>query len=650
LVLVSALALLASCVGAIGDGDGPSGSGSGDLDEPSGPGGPTGSAASPSGAAPGSAPGAGAGGTGGIAAVPNLSCNPAALPPLQAWRRLSATQYINTLRDLLTWALKDAKAANGIVTNYDFTTKVIPYIPVDLRQNLPLTDPHGGSFRRLDQDVDQAHVEVFFTGAQIVAGLLRGQLGTIAGACATDKDTSNDADCVTSFIQSFGEHVLRRPLEPDDVAFYRQVYGDPGISPAGFTDLIAALLSAPGFLYHVEHGEAPVAGKTGAFVVSAYELANRLSYQFWETMPDAELWNAAKTGSLKTPAGLAQQVSRLLADPRARTTLDAFFYDWLKVSDLNVHGHDFFEEGAFQIFAGDPMVNKFNNDDWMKALRASMVDDVLDLTRYYTWTKAGTFNDLLASNLSFARGPDLSRFYGVGAWDGSSEPPALPPDQRPGLLTRAALLTSGGVATRPIEKGAFIRKSMLCDAIPPPPGSVAAVTPPLDPKLSTRQVVERLTETPGTACAACHAGLINPLGYASENFDAIGRARTEEVLIALPAVGQRGAKVAGKVPVDTRAIPQIVAGDMTPAAGMADVVKLMLKSGKAQTCFARNYFRFTFGRWEKDANDPDAPDAQGALADGCIIERLRKTVASGGSLRTMFADVALAPEFQVRRF
>jgi hypothetical protein len=125
--------------------------------------------------------------------------------------------------------------------------------------------------------------------------------------------------------------------------------------------------------------------------------------------------------------------------------------------------------------------------------------------------------------------------------------------------------------------------------------------------------------------------MINGLGYATENFDALGRVRT-----AQPLFGADGS-VVGMAPVDTRSVPRVVSGDDTPSGGAADLMRIIAASGKAQACFARNYVRFTFARWD----DP---------GDGCVLEKLRTAAGTGGSLAAMLEEVALSPDFQQRRF
>ena len=249
---------------------------------------------------------------------------------------------------------------------------------------------------------------------------------------------------------------------------------------------------------------------------------------------------------------------------------------------------------------------------------------------YYTWTTPSTFREFFNSDLSFARSGGLAKIYGVPAWDGSSAPPSFN-GTRTGFLTRAAFLSNPSGNTRPIMKGVFIRRSILCDVIPPPPPGAGVNPPVLSTELTTRQVVEGLTEVKGSTCASCHASMINGLGFATEGFDALGRARTSQRL--LDEAGQ----LIRDLPIDTNSVPGIMPGDASVSSGPTELMTRILDSGKAEACLARQYFRFTFARWEDEK------------ADGCTLEQLRKTTKAG-KLTDLLRAVALVPQFRERRF
>jgi hypothetical protein len=154
----------------------------------------------------------------------------------------------------------------------------------------------------------------------------------------------------------------------------------------------------------------------------------------------------------------------------------------------------------------------------------------------------------------------------------------------------------------------------------------------LDPVSTRREVTEHITEQPGSACAGCHATLINPLGFALEGFDALGRLRDEEVIH-----GDDGEEL-GRAPVHTSSTPGVVSSDRREVDGAAGLMELMAESGKVEACMARQYFRFTFARMED------------LTSDGCTLEALRTAFAETGSIAGMLREAAFTPEFRARSF
>jgi hypothetical protein len=150
--------------------------------------------------------------------------------------------------------------------------------------------------------------------------------------------------------------------------------------------------------------------------------------------------------------------------------------------------------------------------------------------------------------------------------------------------------------------------------------------------MTTRESVEAVTEMPGTNCAGCHQSLINPLGFATESYDALGRYRTEQVLF--DAEGN----VVGRKPVNTNVVPYLTDSDDRPASGALELMELVAESGKAEACLARNYFRFTAARWEDLARD------------GCTLEALRVRLVEGGTFQDLLRETVLAASFKERTF
>jgi hypothetical protein len=547
-----------------------------------------------------------------------FACDAAAVPASLPLRRLSKVQYRNAIADLVTAALPGEGGA--VIADLQ---PMLAEFPDDKRSG-PLGD--HGAYTRLDQTVHQASVDATYLVATAAGAGLTGtaeRLAAAAGACATNGDGGDDDACLDAFIRRFGERVLRRAVDPDDVAFYRAVAGAPPFEPADYGDVIGMLLMAPELLYFVEHGATADAAEATA-PVSAYELASRLSFHFWQSIPDEALLDAARSGALDTEEGYAAAVDRLLDDPRTRGAVATFFTEWLHREDL----------GELDSRLGTPVFDAFIGDYLPGPdLREHMFAELGDLGLHYALDAPASFEALFESRRSFARTEDLATLYGVAPWDGDGDPPELADEAHAGLLTRAALVATGSANTRPIMKGVFIRKALLCRDIPPPPDNAAANPPELSESATTREVVEQLTEQDGTACAGCHATLINPLGFATESFDALGRVRTSQVLYD-PDSGA----VVGEAPIDTTSVPQVVDGDTTPSKGAADLARLMIDSGLPQACFVRQYFRFTFGR------------AEDTEADGCGLAALHQRVLAGDSLKSVLREVALTDAFRTRSF
>jgi hypothetical protein len=540
-------------------------------------------------------------------------CDEDAVPATVPLRRLSHLQYRNTVADLVRFA---APASADVVLGA--VAARIAGLPEDQRVG---PDKHYAGFTRLDQALQQQHVDGAYAVAAAVGKELAenpARLAELAGACATDTDASNDDACLDAMIRRFGERALRRPVTDEDVAFYRGPAGAAPFEPADWADVVAMLMNAPHMLYFVEHG-AP--GSDPAAALDGYELASRLSYHFWQTMPDEALFEAAKTGKLLTEDGYGAEVERVFSDPRTRAAMGELFGQWLDNTTLE----------ELDARAGTPLYDAFAADFTPGPdLREHMLGEVTDAALYYTFETPGTFRELLTSRKSFARTDDLASLYGVPVWSGG-EPPDFVEPERVGLLTRAAYLATGSANTRPIMKGVFIRKALLCDDIPPPPPNAAANPPQLSESLSTRQVVEGLTGN--GACASCHSIVINPLGFATENFDALGRVRAEQTLFD-PGTGE----AVGTASVNTEGVPRIDVSDDTVAKNAGELTNLIVASPKPYACFAKQYFRFTFGRLE----DIDR--------DACALSDVKLALEEGKPMADVLRAIARSRAFRQRSF
>jgi len=535
-------------------------------------------------------------------------CDPSVLPSPAPMRRLTKRQYENSLRDLTAMVVGDADAA----TVMDDLAISLSVVPSDA--------PEG--FRRLDQTLSQEHIDGWYHVGRGVGNALTAdsaRLEALAGTCATDGDDSNDADCVRDFVASFGRRAFRRPLSEDELSFYaRDAMGsEVAVSPESFAERVAVLLMVPDFVYIIEDDN-PDDGD-GVFPLSGHELASRLAFHFWQSLPDEALLDAADAGELETTEGYEAQVERLFADPRTRRTLDQFVEEWLELEQVP----------ALEALVGTPAFDAFAGDDVPSAeLRDAMLREVTDAFAWYVYDDEGSLADLITSNVATVRDDELAALYGIPTWDGESEPGQLPSD-RGGLVTRAAMVASGSAVTHPVLKGLRVRTQLLCGTMPPPPADIPP-PPALDPLSTIREQLELLTEREGTSCLACHA-LLNPLGYVTENYDGLGRLRSHEQIFDL-ATGEK----LGELPVDTEAVTAVLGNDDRVARDGGDLSQFIAESGSAEACLSRQYFRFAYGRLEDYETD------------ACAIESFQSALEDAGSIRAMLLDVAYQPEFQLR--
>ncbi|UJR83189.1 DUF1592 domain-containing protein [Sandaracinus amylolyticus] len=547
---------------------------------------------------------------------PLYACDdPSAVAPELPLRRLTSTQLRNTLVHLV-----ESSAPSSSAAILGSIAPAMERLPADSGASAE-GSRHAG-FRRLDQAVQQQHVEVLYDVGVALGAAFTGEparVGEIFGACASDADESNDGVCVRSFVRAFGERAFRRPLTDEDVELLASAADPLPITADALANVVALIVNSPELFYLPEHGQD---GAVGATVpLDAFELAARLSYHFWSAPPDDELLEAARTGALLRDDEYERQLDRLVTDPRADEAFAEFFSDWLRlgeVADLDVQ----VGRPRFDAFAG--------TDVPTPELRTAMIDDVLEAARANL--RAGSsLSDLLLDRRSYTRDPLLARIYGTSPWDGSGEPPT-PPGARAGLLTRPAFLATGTPTTRPIMKGVLVRMALMCEAVPPPPANADAVRPEASALATTRDATEALTQAPGTACAGCHATAINPLGFATEGFDALGRERTVERIF-----GEDGALLA-ELPIDTHVVPNVIFGDPAEAEGAEDLTRLLDESGRVHSCMAREYFRFTFQRTEN------------ARGDGCSLAAIEEAVLGGASLTEIFASSARLRTFRERSF
>ena len=488
-------------------------------------------------------------------------------------RRLTGEQYDNTIRDLL---------GLDVQLSADFSP-----------------DERIGPFKsNAAAPVGELQVEQYMSAAETVAELA---VTDLSGLLPCDPTVLGEDACAEAFLQEFAPRALRRPLSPGHLERLMGVYLDgkaEGDFQNGIRVAIAGILQSPYFLYHIESGTPTEDGgsEDGATVpLDDYELASRLSYFLWNTMPDDELFAAAQGGELETDDGLQAQVDRMLADPRAVDTIATFHTQWLGVDELDSLEKD---GTVFPAFSPE--------------LAAAMKAETADFARYVLLEGDGKLETLLTANFTVTDDPELLDLYGVELPDGyqPGEPVPLPAGERSGLLTQAGILAEHSHAnqTSPIHRGQMVRENLFCQMLPPPPPDVDNVPPDPDPNATTRERFAQHTSDP--SCAGCHV-LIDPIGFGLENYDGIGAFRTVE----------------GDLPVD--ASGELVGTDVDgPFDGGVELVSLIAQSDLVRQCVSRQWFRYALGRNETDEDECSTSvlDEAFAASDYDVRELLRTLV------------------------
>lgn len=525
-------------------------------------------------------------------------------PPM---RRLSRTQLTRTLEDTLARFGVDEGAVLREVEG------AVAALPADLRTTDERQQQGQLAFFRADQSVGPAAVEAHYRlGIALGEALSAPERLRGAGYDCLASEGATDAACIDRFVRELGRLTHRRPLREDEFRFYRdEVYlGGDTVGRDDVRDVVTVLFAQPNFLFHVE----------GTGALDGYELANRLSYHLWDTMPDEALFAAAESGDLLTSEGWAREVERVLADDRARAAITSFLREWFRFDHLNVASSG---RGAdFEAIAGDL--------DLDASFDAAVEDELIDLFLHVV-RSGGTFEDFFLADVTTTTHPTLARIYGVEpAAPGEVVP--VPPERR-GILTRSGmLLARAEVAlptinsiTHPILRGVFVRRQITCDNLPPAPGGAMDDLPVIDRSVTgSREATETLTAPLG--CSECH-GRINPTGYALERFDAIGQYRDDEPLF------DGDGNETMRLPIDDSAT---VFESDAPITGGAALAQALFDSEKAGACFARHYARFTLGRTER------------LVEDGCLLRAMDEAIDEGRPLSEVLTILLLEPSYRTR--
>ncbi len=418
--------------------------------------------------------------------------------------------------------------------------------------------------------------------------------------------TGEDA-CATQFILAFGQKAYRRPLAGAEVTRLQQLYawGKQQLDfSTGLQLVIQAMLQSPRFLYRVEMGMPdPVKDQADVTALDSWEMAARLSFLIWSSVPDDELFDAAAADKLRDPAAIEAQARRMLDDPRARDAVANFHAQWLGLGRIETLDKD-----ASVYPAYTPALRQLWEKETLSFLDHVVFDDA-----------KGDVKTMLTAPYSMMNA-DLAAFYGIKGPKGDGfEQVSLDPAQRAGLLTQASLLAVNAKPNQssPVHRGKFVRERLLCQPLPPPPNNVNIQPPDVDPKATTREKFAQHSSDP--YCAGCHK-LMDPIGFGFESYDGIGEFRTTDHGFPVDATGALTGTRDSDGPFD----------------GAVELAARLGESAEVRECVATQWFRFGYGHGEEKA-------------DSCAMNQLQDAFrASGYSVKELLVALTRTDAFRYR--
>lgn len=557
--LIAVAVAVTGCVGTIGDDSGKSGE-------------------------PGKNPGGGPGPNGGTVGGPLKD----ALVESTRFPRLTHTQWENTVRELL-------KLGAPLGASAMFTTDPPGSTFGNDGNLLKVTPGLWGDYEKTAEDVaDRISKDAAALAKIVPAGLPADLDGKAKG-----------------FITAFGKQAYRRPLTDAEVTelvtLFKQgptltAMADP--FAAGVNIVLQTILQSPNFVYRIEIGETKADGTLG---LGNYEMASRLSYALWNTMPDDKLFSAAESGELITREGVEKETRRLLDDPRAVPTIADFHH---KLLDFNHYDGLVKDPTLFPGWTAD-MSNH------LKKEAALFVEDI-------TVTTNKGLKELLTASHTFVN-DKLAPLYGLtGSFGSEFKRVELDPTQRAGFLTHAGFLASNASpqVTDPIHRGVFVNLKIICSDLPPPPMNVPPLPKDDGANKTMRERINAHTGK-GTCGSGCHSTMINPAGFAFEQYDATGKWRTTD----------NGKPVNAA---DTYPFQKDDGTDDTQSYnGAVEFSKVLAERPMVHNCYTGNWLEYAYGR-------------QKSGGDQLLVSTVGKASLAGASTKDLILKLVLSKSFSHR--
>lgn len=407
-----------------------------------------------------------------------------------------------------------------------------------------------------------------------------------------------------NFIREFGQRAFRRPLNEDEFESYRRLFAQAGTlfpdstpEESGVELVIRAFLQSPHFLYRVE---ASTQADGERIWLNDFEVASRLSYALWNTMPSDELLQAAAAGELASEQGVSAWTAKMLNDPRAVAPLVSF------------HEQFFHTESYGTVAKNETLFPSFTPE-----LAPVLQEEASRFFEEIIVKNDGGISALLTTPTTYVNNVTAT-FYGLsGTFDEALTRVDLDPSQRAGILTHVGFLSRYGSQTQsdPILRGVHMSLELLCSDLPPPPNGIPPLPAILEGQTNRARVEQSTSVQP---CATCHETFINPLGFAFENYDAIGKWRDTDNGQAVDAS-------------DTYSID----GTDVAYANAVELSSILADSQVLHACYAKKWLEYVLGR-------PPADEEKETLIE------VAETSKNSPSLRALLSSLTTLDTFRAR--
>lgn len=470
-----------------------------------------------------------------------FDCGSASRPGRVTMRRLNRTEYNNTVRDLTGLDLKLANdfPSDDVGNGFDNIGDVLSLPPILMEKYL--------------QAAKQIAVEVIKSSDATKV---------VFPQQPVDPNNLDEAvEVARANAHNFARRAFRRPLDEDEsdrlVDLMRAAWDANATKEEIMQTMITAVLASPHFIYRVEDDE-PQDFVDGIRRLNDFELASRLSYFLWSSMPDSRLFELARDGKLHTESQLSAEVDRMLAEPKSKALVENFAGQWLQLRDLEALSPDPVKFAAFDA-----------------QLRRSMRRETeLLFTRILNENRS--ILELLSADYTYVD-ERLAKHYGIESVSGDKFQKVDLQGKRRGVLMHGSilLLTSNPTRTSPVKRGKWVLENLLAEPPPPPPPNVPELAAAGETLGTLRQQMEQHRANPN--CAVCHAKM-DAVGFGLENFDAIGSWRIAD----------------GREPID----PSGVLPGGRSFDGPLDLVQILVEDKKTEfsRCLSLKMLTYALGR------------------------------------------------------